>query len=163
MTMIEIVCTETHEVDYDEDAGQVRAATAGMTGQAKRRAEVPPDHGDAYSVIWENGAWGFYTADQLAVIGRATGDRPLSSYRETSIPVASMVRVLNHVYGALSSGSDRELVNDLVKQLERCGDAVLTIPAAPANGAERSGDDHWSGVLEKVTSPQGGRSSGRAR
>lgn len=61
----EVICRTTHLVDLD-DNDRPRTVTIGVKGKAARQADQPdPTEGNAWSVIWGNGAWGFYSTAEL--------------------------------------------------------------------------------------------------
>lgn len=62
-----VVCVNEHKVDFDEESQTERSATVGMIGQATRDEEVEDaEASNAYSVVWANGGWGFYSESELA-------------------------------------------------------------------------------------------------
>ena len=67
-----MVCTKEHKVDSDDD-GAERSATVGMECQAERDPSVPPEAPNAYAVMWDNGAWGFYSSVELANVALPRG------------------------------------------------------------------------------------------
>lgn len=56
-----IIAENVHVVD-DDDGGNPRSTAPGLAGWVTRDQGAPGVHG----VLWNNGAWGFYTDGELA-------------------------------------------------------------------------------------------------
>lgn len=64
-----IVCKKKHFVDQDDD-GRKRWAKPGDRATAVRNLSVPPSASDAWHVLWNHEAWGFYTDEELREVAK---------------------------------------------------------------------------------------------
>lgn len=141
-----IRCTKRHHVDHDDEAGKDRYAQVGTLGI------VTDDHAalsNPFEIVWENGAWGFYTAEEVAAVADVVmlegqdftiRDAPKNKQRLWAV-------VIHHergdnLYIARTEARAKEIVHDYVKSWWGVEIPDEPMPALPSEAV--------SGYFERV-------------